>query len=138
MKETAYRIYDSEDKKMLEVDRLDFEDGKIVSVGHDRWFYALSIDIEKLSQYVGKKDIHGKKMFEGDIGRTTQSPMTSVPTPIVWGPIVYDEESCMYRIIPKGGDLSRAFSIPLDYIEIIGNIWQNPKLLTDSEAIDCD
>lgn len=79
-----------------------------------------------------------KKMFEGDIGRTTQSPMTSVPTPIVWGPIVYDEESCMYRIIPKGGDLSRAFSIPLDYIEIIGNIWQNPKLLTDSEAIDCD
>ena len=136
MRETAYRIYDSENKRMLEVDRLDFEGGKVVGVGHDRWFYALSIDTEKVMQYIGRVDVNGKRIFEGDYVRTVQLPMTSVPTPICVSVVEYDDENCAYVAIPRYGfDFVGSFTISLQYVEVIGNIWENPEISQNSRRI---
>ena len=130
MRETAYRIYDSANKKMYDVDRLDFnEEGKVIGIGHSRWSYALSEDKKNLMQYIGRVDVNGKLIFEGDYVRTVQLPMTSVPTPICVSVVEYDDENCAYVAIPRYGfDFVGSFTISLQYVEVIGNIWENPEI----------
>ena len=140
MKETAYRIYDSEEKKMYDVDRLDFnEEGEVIGIGHSRWSYALSEDKKNLMQYIGRVDMRGKRIFENDIVRTIQLPMTSVPTALCWGVVEYDTDACAYIARPTyGSDFLGSFTIQLQYVEVIGNIYENPELLTNSEVLNYD
>jgi uncharacterized phage protein (TIGR01671 family) len=83
---------------------------------------------ETVGQYTGLTDRNGKKIFEGDIVKAQDNLITSPFCDGIIGKIVYDE--CAYFIEPKNPmDSQRLFNECAEY-EVIGNIHDNPELLT--------
>lgn len=105
----------------------------IIIVGRDRGSYisnscgmpmAYDIRPETLTQFTGLFDKNGKEIFEGDIVKSSQ-------------PII-DERVLINTVIFKKGGFYLNCEKQLDYllgdyesmfIEVIGNIYQNPELL---------
>ena len=69
------------------------------------------IDPETLCQYIGRKDVHKKKIFEGDILLVGKEK---------WE-VMYDSDNCMYVLL-NDGIVCDFPSICLSYFEVIGNI----------------
>jgi len=76
-------------------------------------------DTHVLMQFTGLKDKNGKEIYEGDIIEHQYGIST----------VEYQEDG--FKLI-EGGHFSSA---PLVYVrktlEVIGNIWENPELLSD-------
>jgi len=107
----------------------------IITVGRDRGSYisnscgmpmAYDIRPETLTQFTGLLDKNGKEIFEGDIVKSSQ-------------PII-DERVLINTVIFKKGGFYLNCEKQLDYllgdydpqfIEIIGNIYENEDLLND-------
>ena len=68
-----------------------------------------------LMQYTGLKDKNGKEIYEGDVVRHTQLEYVGE---IVWPRYVETSAGEDYKEMQN------------DYLEIIGNIYENPELLT--------
>lgn len=90
------------------------------------------IEIKKdtVGQYVGLKDKHGIEIYEGDIVKVKNIDY-------LIGKVVYDKEYLCYQIEV---DEQVIFPVSVCYgdyneldIEVIGNIWDNPKLLKESD-----
>lgn len=80
-------------------------------------------------QYTGLKDKNGKEIYEGDIVRCYSQDTYPI------GGVMYSEEYAEYEIVAYDTDSLRAYSLehfsPIinKYLEVIGNIHENPNLM---------
>lgn len=123
MRELKFRVWSEEDKEYrtdLNVFRL--HDGKIICTSPA---YSLEGDRFDAEQYTGLKDRHGKEIYEGDIVVNT-----------------YYDDGEMYKVLwvddsvafgMESLDDMELYKLPLESLEVIGNIHENPELLEEEE-----
>lgn len=126
-REIKFRVYISKYKIL---DTPDIINSNTQEVKYDSDYYSLD-DIE-LMQYTGIKDKNGKKIYEGDILRYSFpydrrlrhiSPVSYLDTQASFGiKDRYGNEIPLYRITAN------------NYFEVVGNIYENPKLLNLMEG----
>jgi uncharacterized phage protein (TIGR01671 family) len=120
VREIKFRAWDKREKEMLHVYSMGFTHSGVSDfrLDDDEYFFrAENTDDYELMQYTGLKDKNEKDIYEGDI----------VDAPGHWG----------VGVVEYGQGIAAAFTFnnqPLgliDYsdIEVIGNIYENPKLL---------
>jgi len=73
----------------------------------------------KLMQYTGLKDKNGKEIYEGDIVKGDLGHV---------GTVEYNAPS--FEVRWNDGDCCKIFDAVHGVIEVIGNIYENPNLLT--------
>lgn len=121
MKEVEFRAWEKNLKEMIEVNDINFK-GEVIN-SNDIWRFFDEIE---LMQYTGLKDKNGKKIYEGDILLYNNHIKG-----IVWyknGAFVRSYKNSnvylMYDSFITDGCLD-------DY-EVIGNIHENPELLSQN------
>ena len=123
MKDIKFRVWDNERNAMFNsksVD-IDFFEGKIEitsdTIRYDE-VYTDEIKDFELMQYVGCKDKNNKEIYEGDIVKTKKHI----------GQIIYSKG--MFFIDVKGDFYLPIYNVS-EFMEVIGNIYENPELITN-------
>lgn len=135
MREIKFRAWLKEEKKMVNVETIDFTDKSIQYLEKNEFINAYLLrrmifgDIE-LMQYTGLKDKNGKEIYEGDIMKYKFpydkrlkhiSPVKSLETEASFGiKDRYGNEIPLYAILAN------------NYFEVIGNIYENKNLLEEN------
>ena len=121
MKDIKFRVWDNERNAMFNsksVD-IDFFEGEIEitsdTIRYDE-VYTDEIKDFELMQYVGCKDKNNKEIYEGDIVKTKEHI----------GQIIYSKG--MFFIDVKGDFYLPIYNVS-EFMEVIGNIYENPDLL---------
>ena len=121
MRDIKFRVWDNERNAMFNsksVD-IDFFEGKIEitsdTIRYDE-VYTDEIKDFELMQYVGCKDKNNKEIYEGDIVKTKEHI----------GQIIYSKG--MFFIDVKGNFYLPIYNVS-EFMEVIGNIYENPELL---------
>lgn len=116
-----FRAWDLEYEKMVVVDIINLEDGKLDFVGYGITYFRKAKDIE-LMQSTGFTDKNGREIFEGDVVKMAKD--------------VYSEPT-YYEVIRVAAGTYRLESsqhgcelwLRHDDCYIVGNIYENPELL---------
>lgn len=134
-REIEYRLWDPAKKIMLECYELIFVQGGIkVSDGCTTQGWAKVNDTfkEKLTpslvllEYTGLKDKNGKKIYEGDICRDSMGWVFEV---------LWDNENARFigcQSKPRG-DTYICYVGRVPFVEIIGNIYENPEIIEEEQ-----
>ena len=124
MREIKFRAWLKEDKKMANIETMDFTDKSIQYLKRSEIINAYILrregfDDVELMQYTGLKDKNGKEIYEGDIYHVGDKNIRYL---VVW----FDSgfEGKQLRSTSYAGLKSWAKDI-----EILGNIYENPELL---------
>ncbi|MCE2322780.1 YopX family protein [Streptococcus thermophilus] len=126
-----FRAWDLEYEKMVGVDIINLEDGKLDFIGDGITYFRKAKDIE-LMQSTGLTDKNGKEIFEGDVVTDGQTV----------GDIKHHQTYGFYMIDDKGierwfsdgnciEDFEEDAETVSEILEIIGNIYENPELLEE-------
>ncbi len=128
-----FRAWDKENKKMIDVDILNWNNGEVDFIGDGITFILKANDIV-LMQSTGLTDKNGKEIFEGDIVKVTDGDeRTNFPDGGI-GTICGLDEIFMWYI--DGQVHNGLFDISQEYyIEVIGNIYENPELLEVNQCL---
>ena len=128
-----FRAWDKENKKMIDVDILNWNNGEVDFIGDGITFILKANDIV-LMQSTGLTDKNGKEIFEGDIVKVTDGDeRTNFPDGGI-GTICGLDEIFMWYI--DGQVHNGLFDISQEYyIEVIGNISENPELLEVNQCL---
>lgn len=114
MREIKFRFYDNKDKEMIAPTKNERKD-----IIFEKWEF--NPKASELMQYTGLKDKNGTEIYEGDIVQTGWQGNEK-------GVVVF--ESSTYCVDSGNGYMY--FNHPESY-EVIGNIYENPELLGDSQ-----
>ena len=118
MKEIEFRVYVKDKHKIYKVKEIDFN-YKCVKFEEENkpTDTMLMFNQVELMQYTGLKDKNGKKIFEGDIVKDILGQIGQIIYKEKYSAFVVDKWEVGYALwFDKG-------------IEVIGNIYDNPKLL---------
>ena len=116
--------------KMVEVKSLHLGSKKAI-IGYSGGNYSIKFDEIELMQYVGLKDKNGKEIYEGDIVKFRfKDDREEFPDLI--GYIEYQTTFTAFRIMSNQGSFKIDIT-EIKFIEVIGNIYENPKLLEEGE-----
>lgn len=114
-----FRAWDLEYEKMVGVDIINLEDGKLDFIGDGITYFRKAKDIE-LMQSTGLTDKNGREIFEGDVVHAYGEDTYLI------GVIEYFDNA--YCIKNKNGIYNPLWTNAEQY-EIIGNIWEDGELL---------
>lgn len=136
MREYKFRVWDTENKEMLKVQELDFEDtfyGGRLSIRTDQYNDYFDIEDMILMQYTGLKDKNGKEIYEGDIifdSFYERKAKVVFLEGAFW--LDYIDDFKEYKTIHKRYQLLANYDNK-SVLEVIGNIYDNPELLKEGE-----
>ena len=125
MNEIKFRAWDNENKEMLKVQELDFEDtlyGGRLAIRTDQYNDYFDLEDMILMQYTGLKDKNGKEIYEGDIIRATKRTDLELN---YHNFKVFMHNGC-YMF---GNYNAHEFFDKFNFKEVIGNIYENKDLL---------
>ena len=122
-REIKFRVWDVENKEMLNVQELDFEPtfyGGRIAIRPDQYNDYFDTEDMILMQYTGVNDRCGKEIYENDIVYVAGEDENAI--------IEWDEETARFVIHFDGwiADFDNYYGKEL---EIIGDIYNNPELL---------
>ena len=131
MRGIKFRAWDKIKEEMLSFGELLLLQTELIQDGMDGYTFLEDGDLV-IMQYTGLKDIEGQEIYEGDIvegeiifqGRTME----------IKGRIGYNH--CRYVVLEYNCllyEFSNQFDGKGKYIKIIGNKYENPKLLEEIE-----
>lgn len=125
-REIKFRIWDIENKEMLEVQELDFEPtfyGGRIAIRPDQYNDYFDTEDMILMQYTGLDDKNGKEIYEGDIVKYRDSRGQHIEK------VIFDK-GCFYAGMHWGSSTRVAPKLINTRItEVIGNIYDNPELV---------
>ena len=124
-REIKFRVWDIENKEMLNVQELDFEPtfyGGRIAIRPDQYSDYFDPKDMILMQYTGLHDKNGKEIYEGDIVKANWFDKTEVIGEI------YFSMGCF---ILANSSVSDNQLFIFKNLEVIGNIYENSKLLED-------
>lgn len=130
MRDIKFRVWDTENKEMLKVQELDFEDtfyGGRLSIRTDEYNDYFDMEDMILMQYTGLKDKNGKEIYEGDIVKVFTNKEWRI------GKIIYEHSGFTINVTNNKELEYGRTSIIEKLTEIIGNIYDNPELLEKGE-----
>ena len=132
MREIKFRAWLKEDEKMANVETMDFTDKSIQYLKRSEIInvYILrreSFDDVELMQYTGLKDKNGKEIYEGDILFFRDENMKYI---VVWQDAAFIIKSIEIR---KYSEKMYWLDDTEICCEIVGNIYENKKLLVENE-----
>lgn len=105
-------------------------------------FVAYEVDPETICQYIDLIGKNGRKIFEGDIVKAKISindlTRDSVKNEENIYEVSYNEKYCYFYMKRKNNNLlfDGNWSYRLKEIEVIGNIFDNPELISDSKWVE--
>ena len=121
MRKIKFRAWHLHENKMYDVYNLDLLFGRCWS--KERRECLLGCDIE-LMQYTGLKDKNGKEIYEGDIVNYSHPRTNEIIRTVTFKHGAFGIEGIYEKTHIIFGNI-------LDnHIEVIGNIYENPELLT--------
>ena len=131
MREIKFRAWLKEDKKMVNVETMDFTDKSMQYLKRSEIINAYilrreSDDDVELMQYTGVKDKNGKEIYEGDILFFRDENMKYV---VVWQDAAFIIKSIEIR---KYSEKMCWLDDTEICCEIVGNIYENKKLLEEN------
>lgn len=127
-REIKFRAWLKEDKKMVNVETMDFTDKSIQYLKRSEIINAYilrreSFDDVELMQYTGLKDKNGKEIYEGDIVVLNNIENDNM--------CIVRYEHSSYRL--EGWSLREDLSNVEDrFLEVVGNIYENKNLLEEN------
>lgn len=101
----------------------------------ERYFIGYEpVEPESIGQYTGLKDKNGKEIYEGDIIDFSYDMFVgNFDTFVAKGVVVFDEGAFYVELFENErttkDEAYLLYSINIDTIEVIGNIYDNPDLL---------
>ena len=133
MREIKFRIYDKELKETHIEELQDLCEDDIWYDGETEVWSVLEDCNNKQKRFValqntGLHDKNGKEIYEGDILKLTNGGEIRI------GKVIYEYSGFTIDVINMNKPYGRVcFSMPKRYIEVIGNIYENPELLERKE-----
>jgi len=111
MREIKFRAWDKKNKKIM---------------------HNTPHDISDVMQFTGLKDKKGKEIYEGDVIRKGKRPENCFQGVVSW-----NQKDCQYWVGIEspilGGSIAGWPISQMDHYKVIGNVYDNPELLTPSK-----
>jgi len=132
-----FRAWLKEEKKMVDVEGLEFVDGKVYSMrckidGVVYYYLALFA----LMQSTGLKDCNDREIYEGDVIKVSDG-LYEIDEENPFVVVKWDEEAGGYTMKDFTGEfdaLNIGWQIADKFVrvEVVGNIYENPELLEEA------